>query len=121
MFEPVADLDGKRQATARLAAHIRKESFTKTFAALARGGGAGREDDPHIFDDFVAEFEAKVRFRTPRILGIDELKIIGQYRAMITNVERIRYSISGPVVRRRSWSSPLPTPILNPSTDWPRT
>ena len=36
LFEPVADFDGKRQATARLVAHIRKESFTKTFAALAR-------------------------------------------------------------------------------------
>src|SRR5690606_19501030 len=37
---------------------------------------------------FVEEFEATVRFRTPRILGIDELKIIGKYRAMITNIER---------------------------------
>ncbi len=42
----------------------------------------------HVFDDFIEEFETKVRFRTPRILGIDELKIIGQYRAMITNIER---------------------------------
>lgn len=63
LFEPVGDVDGKRQATARLVGYIRKESFTKTFAA-------------------------KVRFRMPRILGIDELKIIGQYRAMITNIER---------------------------------
>lgn len=88
MFEPVADLDGKRQATARLVAHIRKEGFTKTFAALAREVALDEKTIRHIFDDFVAEFEAKVRFRTPRILGIDELKIIGQYRAMITNVER---------------------------------
>ena len=33
LFEPVADLDSKRQATARLVRYIRKESFTKTFAA----------------------------------------------------------------------------------------
>ena len=88
LFEPVADFDGKRQATARLVAHIRKESFTKTFAALAREVALDEKTIRHIFDDFVEEFEAKVRFRTPRILGIDELKIIGQYRAMITNVER---------------------------------
>lgn len=88
LFEPVADLDGKRQATARLVAYIRKESFTKTFAALAREVALDEKTIRHIFDDFVQEFEAKVRFRTPRVLGIDELKIIGQYRAMITNIER---------------------------------
>jgi len=33
-----------------------------------------------IFDDLIGEFEARVRFRTPRILGIGELEIIGQYR-----------------------------------------
>ena len=88
LFEPVADFDGKRQATARLVAHIRKESFTKTFAALAREVALDEKTIRHIFDDFVEEFEAKVRFRTPRILGIDELKIIGDYRAMLTNVER---------------------------------
>lgn len=88
MFEPVADFDGKRQATARLVANIRKESFIKTFAALAREVALDEKTIRHIFDDFVEEFETKVRFRTPRILGIDELKIIGDYRAMITNVER---------------------------------
>ncbi len=80
--------DGKRQATARLVRYIRKESFTKTFAALAREVDLDEKTVRHVFDDFIEEFEAKVRFRTPRILGIDELKIIGQYRAMITNIER---------------------------------
>ena len=88
LFEPVADLDSKRQATARLVRYIRKESFTKTFAALAREVDLDEKTVRHVFDDFIEEFEAKVRFRTPRILGIDELKIIGQYRAMITNIER---------------------------------
>ena len=88
LFEPVADFDGKRQATARLVHYIREQSFTKTFAALAREVALDEKTIRHIFDDFVEEAEAKIRFRTPRILGIDELKIIGQYRAMITNVER---------------------------------
>ena len=88
LFEPVGDFDGKRQATARLVRYIRKESFTKTFAALAREVDLDEKTIRHVFDDFIEEFETKVRFRTPRILGIDELKIIGQYRAMITNIER---------------------------------
>lgn len=32
----------------------------------------------------------RVRFDTPEVLGIDELKIVGQYRAMLTNVDRLR-------------------------------
>ncbi|EQD34201.1 transposase, IS204/IS1001/IS1096/IS1165 family protein, partial [mine drainage metagenome] len=40
-----------------------------------------------IFADHVARLSQRVRFATPRVLGIDELKIIGVYRAMITNVE----------------------------------
>ncbi|TAK51334.1 MAG: ISL3 family transposase [Gammaproteobacteria bacterium] len=88
LFEPVADFDGKRQATARLVRYIREQSFTKTFAALAREVALDEKTIRHVFDDFVEEIERTVKFRTPRILGIDELKIIGQYRAMITNVER---------------------------------
>ncbi|WP_121411792.1 ISL3-like element ISStma11 family transposase, partial [Pseudomonas aeruginosa] len=88
LFEPVADLDGKRQATARLVRYIRDQSFSKTFAALAREVAVDEKTVRHVFDDFIEEVEAKTQFRTPRVLGIDELKIIGQYRAMITNVER---------------------------------
>ena len=88
LFEPVADLDGKRQATARLVRYIREQSFTKTFAALAREVAVDEKTVRHVFDDFIEEVEAKIQFRTPRVLGIDELKIIGEYRAMITNVER---------------------------------
>jgi len=88
LFEPVADLDGERQATARLVRYIRDQSFSKTFAALAREVAVEEKTVRHVFDDFIEEVEAKTQFRTPRVLGIDELKIIGQYRAMITNVER---------------------------------
>ncbi|MDX2299938.1 MAG: ISL3 family transposase [Xanthomonadaceae bacterium] len=88
LFEPVADLDGKRQATARLVRYVREQCFTKTFAALAREVAVDEKTVRHVFDDFIEEVEAKIRFRTPRVLGIDELKIIGEYRAMITNVER---------------------------------
>lgn len=88
LFEPVADFDGKRQTTARLVRYIREQSFTKTFAALAREVDLDEKTIRHVFDDFIEEFETTVRFRTPRILGIDELKIIGKYRAMITNIER---------------------------------
>jgi transposase len=40
-----------------------------------------------VFADHLEELESKLTFETPRLMGIDELKIIGSYRA-ITNVER---------------------------------
>jgi len=88
LFEPVADLDAKRQATARLVHYIRSQCFTKTFAAIAREVAVDEKTVRHVFDDFTEDLETRIRFRTPRVLGIDELKIIGAYRAMITNVER---------------------------------
>lgn len=37
--------------------------------------------------DYVEELESTIRFVTPRFLGIDVIKLIGDYRAMITNIE----------------------------------
>lgn len=87
-FEPVSDFDSKRQATRRLVDYIRTRSTRETFAALARQVALDEKTIRHIFDDFVDELQSRIRFRTPRILGIDEIKVIGDYRAMITNVER---------------------------------
>jgi transposase len=87
LFEPVADSTASvkpRPAWCVI-------SVTRASPRPSRPGPRSGLDEKtvrHVFDDFIEEFEAKVRFRTPRILGIDELKIIGQYRAMITNIER---------------------------------
>ncbi len=87
-FEPVADLDSKRQATRRLVDYVRTHSVRETFAAMARRVALDEKTIRHIFDDFVEELQTSIRFRTPRILGIDEIKVIGAYRAIMTNVER---------------------------------
>ena len=86
-FDPIPDLDGKRRATMRLVAFVRARSFSQTFAAVAREAALDEKTVRQIFADHVAQLSQQVRFATPRILGIDELKIIGDYRAMITNVE----------------------------------
>jgi transposase len=88
LFDPIPDLDSKRLATTRLIHHIRAHCFRETFASLARQVDMDEKTIRHVFDDYVAELEATIRYETPRILGIDELKIIGAYRAIITNVER---------------------------------
>lgn len=89
LFEPLAVIDSKRLATGRLVQHIERHCLRKTFAELSREVGVDDKTIRHIFDDYVDRLKQTVVFETPEILGIDELKIIGQYRAMITNVEKL--------------------------------
>jgi transposase len=89
LFEPMPAIDGKRLATTRLVQHIERHCLRKTFAELSREVGVDDKTIRHIFDDYVARLKESVTFETPEVLGIDELKIIGQYRAMITNVEKL--------------------------------
>jgi transposase len=88
LFDPIPDLDGKRLATSRLIAYVRSVCFKETFAAVARRVDMDEKTVRQIFADYVEELESKIRFVTPRFMGIDEIMIIGDYRAMITNVDR---------------------------------
>lgn len=89
LFEPLKSMDSKRQATNRLITYIESHCTRKTFADLSREIGVDDKTIRHIFDDYVSRKKETVHFETPEVLGIDELKIIGQYRAMITNVEKL--------------------------------
>lgn len=89
VFAPLSEADGKRQATLRLVAYVRKHCTRRTFADVAREVGVDDKTIRHIFDDYVEELARTIRFETPEVLGIDELKIVGDYRAIITNVEKL--------------------------------
>ncbi len=87
LFDPIPDLDAKRLATSRLIAYVRANCFQEPFAVVARRVAMDEKTVRQIFGDYVEELESTIRFVTPRILGIGEIKIIGDYRAMITNIE----------------------------------
>ncbi|HER35050.1 MAG TPA: ISL3 family transposase [Halothiobacillaceae bacterium] len=89
LFEPLPSMDGKRQATSRLIEYIEARCLRKTFADLSREIGVDDKTIRHVFDDYIRRLKETVVFETPEIMGIDELKIIGQYRAMITNIEKL--------------------------------
>lgn len=89
VFEPLPDMDGKRQATSRLIQYIEKRCTTETFSALAREIGIDDKTVRHIFDDYTARRKAEVGYKTPEVLGIDEIKIIDNYRAMLTNIDKL--------------------------------
>jgi len=85
-FSHLPDIDAKRKASVRFIKYIEQESMKKTFALLSREAGVDEKTIKHIFEDYVERLGKTVRFETPEFLGIDELKIIGEHRCMITNV-----------------------------------
>lgn len=90
IFEPLPDMDAKRQATSRLIQYIEKRCVRDTFSALSREIGIDDKTVRFIFDDYVARRKQEVEFHIPEILGIDEIKIVGDYRAMLTNVDKLK-------------------------------
>jgi len=88
-FEPLPAIDSKRQATKRLIGHIEERCVQETFVALAREVGVDEKTVRHVFDDYIDKKKTDVQYQTPEILGIDELKIIGDYRAMLTNIDKL--------------------------------
>ncbi len=79
-------LDEKRRATNRLIQQVRKRCLDRTFTQLAEDTGVVVNTIKNITLDFVEELERDVKFETPTIMGIDELKLMGTYRCVITNL-----------------------------------
>ena len=79
-------LDEKRRATNRLIQQVRKRCLDRTFTQLAEDTGVVVNTIKNITLDFGAELERDVKFETPTIMGIDELKLMGTYRCVITNL-----------------------------------
>lgn len=85
--EPLPDIDDKRLMTSRLKEHIQKRAMRETFAVVARETGLDEKTIRHVFDDYANEKAQSMPFVTPRILGIDELKLVGSFRCILTNIE----------------------------------
>lgn len=86
--DPLPEMDENRRATSRLIRFVQSRTLEHTFASIGRDVGISDVSVRHIFDDMVHDLEHRYRFATPRWLGIDEVKIIGKYRCILTNVEK---------------------------------
>lgn len=85
--DPLPGFDEKRRATQRLIRYVRTRCLKYTFSEISREVGLSDRSIRYIFDDLVAELDKRYEFATPRYLGIDEVKLIGKYRCILTNVE----------------------------------
>ena len=85
--QPLPDLDTKGTMTKRLVAFIEKESLRKTFVDVAEQIGVTEGTVRNVFHAYVNQLEETVTFRTPRVLGIDELHLLGEPRCILTDIE----------------------------------
>lgn len=85
-MQPLPDVDGQRQMTKRCIEHIEKQGVPQTYAALARQIGVDEKTVRNICN---LKFERQIAERiieTPRILGIDELTLLGRKRTIFVDV-----------------------------------
>lgn len=82
------NVDEKRKMTARANADIAQRSLRTTFREVAEDYLLTHQTVKNVFEEFIREYDAKLRFKTPAFLGIDEIKIkkIGEV-TVITDLE----------------------------------
>lgn len=79
-------LDERRRATKRLVDAVRERCLGMTFHALADQTGLAVNTIKNIAHDLIQDLERTVHYETPVIMGIDEVRLAGDYRCVITNL-----------------------------------
>ena len=86
-IESLPDMDVKRLMTKRLVAYIERESLKRTFVSIAEQVGIDEGTVRNIFQDYIKRLENEFQFETPEWMGLDEVKLVGRPRCIITNLK----------------------------------
>ncbi len=81
------DLDDRRNATRRLIRYVQDRCFDTTLSWLAAEVGVAVNTIKNIAQDYIAHLEENIVRETPRLLGIDEVSIVGKPRCVMVNLE----------------------------------
>jgi len=84
--QPVPHMDDKRSMTSRLVRHIERASMLGINTDVARDVGVDEHTVRRIFEDYYQAEDAKYTPKAPKVLGIDELFLGKEYRAIFTNI-----------------------------------
>lgn len=87
-FEPLDDMDDRRQATTRLIEHIETESIKRSFVEVADSVGLDEKTVRNVFSEYVERLDQESSRVFPEWLGIDEIHIIGKPRGVLTDIKR---------------------------------
>lgn len=88
--ESYKSTDDRDKITNRLRQYIQEQSLKKPFANIADEFSISPTTVKRIFTEFVKEQERQMVFKTPKILGIDEVHLNKQMRAVFTDIEKLK-------------------------------
>jgi transposase len=86
-FQPLPDMDEKRQMTRRLLDYIQRRSLERTFTEVASDVGVNEKTVRNIFKEYVTGLNAKYWPLTPSYLGIDEVFLVRKPRCVFTSLD----------------------------------
>lgn len=78
------DMDERRNMTIRLLGYIRRQSLEKKFTEIADEVGVNEKTVRNIFREHVEVLDEGRQITAPEWLGVDELHLLGDFRAMLT-------------------------------------
>lgn len=88
IWQPTFDyIDEAHKMTKRALADITQHALRNTFADVSRDYPLSENTIKNVFVDAINEYQESLRFKTPAFLGLDELKINGEFIAVITDLE----------------------------------
>jgi transposase len=78
------DMDEKRNMTIRLLGYIRRLSLEKKFTEIAEEVGVNEKTVRNVFREHVETLDEEHQITAPEWLGVDEQKLIGDFRCIFT-------------------------------------
>ena len=87
LYEELPQKAAGHRMTQRLFDMIVKEAKGKPFAEVARMVGMADVTVRDVLNSHIDETLSDYSFPTPRVLGIDEKRLLGKYRAVVGNIE----------------------------------
>lgn len=87
-IQPNPDIDPKRRITNRCVEYIEKQALRQTFTRIANSIGIDEKTVRLIVGDYLQRVNGSYQIVAPDILGIDEIHLIKQPRAVFTDIGR---------------------------------
>jgi len=88
--EVYESIDERDKMTNRLREHIKKQSLKQPFANIADEYSISPTTVKRLFNEYVEEHERYMTFKTPKILGIDEVHLNKKMRAVFTDIDGLK-------------------------------
>jgi transposase len=78
------DMEEDRTMTKRLAEYIKRLSLDRKFTEIAHEVGVNEKTVRNLFHEHVEKLDSERTITAPEWLGVDELHLLGDFRAMLT-------------------------------------